>query len=250
MAQPPGIDDVGGGNVQRLPVVLGFTGPLAAHHDIDAVIAEDALKLADIGQARDIVENERLIGEQARDHQRQGGVLGAGDRDCPVELLPTGDANAVHAQSPVLANAADPLRNRRAMQKGQPVRAVAAAGLAALLMCGNSGGIVGLVVGLGAVVGVGPGRACSPFRLGLAALEILPQCRAQASLLACFLRALGTIVHGGQDKRRGSGKEGPRKGRRSLAGTGRRLRRCGPYGKDRRIRGRIPSPFASGPALP
>jgi len=28
------------------------------------------------------------------------------------------------------------------------------------------------------------------------------------------------------------------------------LRRCGPYGKDRRIRGRIPSLFASGPALP
>jgi len=37
---------------------------------------------------------------------------------------------------------------------------------------------------------------------------------------------------------------------RRLAGTGRRLRRCGPYGKDRRIRGRIPSLFASGPALP
>src|SRR3954451_12734792 len=28
---------------------------------------------------------------------------------------------------------------------------------------------------------------------------------------------------------------------RRLAGAGRRLRRCGPYGKDRRIRGRIPS---------
>src|SRR4029079_18356677 len=29
----------------------------------------------------------------------------------------------------------------------------------------------------------------------------------------CFLRALGTIVHGGQDRSRGSGKGGPRKGR-------------------------------------
>ena len=28
---------------------------------------------------------------------------------------------------------------------------------------------------------------------------------------------------------------------RRLVGTGRRLRRCGAYGKDRRIRGRIPS---------
>src|SRR4029077_6889995 len=78
-----------------------------------------------------------------------------------------------------------------------------------LLMSGNSGGIVGLAVGLG----VGPGRACAPFRLGLAALKIPPQCLAETPLLACFLRALGTIVHGGQDKRRGSGKEGPRKGR-------------------------------------
>src|SRR4029077_13497826 len=60
-------------------------------------------------------------------------------------------------------------------------------------------------------------------------------------LLACFLRALGTIVHGGQDKRRGSGEGGPREGRRSLGGDRGRLRRCGPYGKDRRIRGRIPS---------
>ena len=34
---------------------------------------------------------------------------------------------------------------------------------------------------------------------------------------------------------------------RRLVGTDRRLRRCGPYGKDRRIRGRIPSLFASGP---
>ena len=64
------------------------------------------------------------------------------------------------------------------MQKSQPVRAVAAAGLAGLLMSGNSGGIVGLVVGLGVVLGVGAGRACAPLRLGLAALEILAQCRA------------------------------------------------------------------------
>ena len=63
--------------MQRLPVVLGLAGPLAADHDIDAVIAEDALKEAHIGEPRDIVENERFVGEQARDHQRQGCVLGS-----------------------------------------------------------------------------------------------------------------------------------------------------------------------------
>ena len=92
------------------------------------------------------------------------------------------------------------------MQKGQPVRTVAASGLAALLMCGNSGGIVGLIVG----VGVGPGRGRAPFRLGLATLEVLPQRRAQAPLLALLLRALRTVVHGGQDKRRPHAKEGPK----------------------------------------
>jgi hypothetical protein len=95
------------------------------------------------------------------------------------------------------------------MQKSQPVSTVAASGLAALLMCGNSGGIVGLIVG----VGVGPGRGCAPFRLGLATLEVLPQRRAQAPLLACFLpalvRAFGPIVHGGKDTNRRGAKEGP-----------------------------------------
>lgn len=124
------------------------------------------------------------------------------------------------------------------MQKGQPVRTVAAPGLAALLMSGNSGGIVGLIVGLG----VGPGRDCAPFRLGLATLEVLPQRRAQAPLLACSLlalvRAFGPIVHGGKDTNRRGAKEGPR---REGAEGGPCLRRFGPYGKDRRIRGRISS---------
>jgi hypothetical protein len=95
------------------------------------------------------------------------------------------------------------------MQKGQPVRTVAASGLAALLMSGNSGGIVGLILGLG----VRPGRGCAPFRLGFATLEVLPQRRAQAPLLACLLpalvRAFGPIVHGGKDTNRRGAKEGP-----------------------------------------
>ena len=95
--------------MQRLPVILGFAGALAADHDIDAVIAEDALQQPHIGEPRDIVEDERLIGEQARNHQWQSGVLGAGDRDRSVELLPAADANAIHAPSRFLANAADPL---------------------------------------------------------------------------------------------------------------------------------------------
>jgi hypothetical protein len=69
---------------------------------------------------------------------------------------------------------------------------------------------VGLIVGLIVGLGVRPGRGCAPFRLGLATLEVLPQRRAQAPLLALLLRALRTVVHGGQDKRRPHAKEGPK----------------------------------------
>ena len=39
---------------------------------------------------------ERLAGEQARDHQGQGGILGATDRDCALQALAADDADAVH----------------------------------------------------------------------------------------------------------------------------------------------------------
>src|SRR5262249_52987451 len=61
-----------------------------------------------VGKPRHVVENERLVGEQARDHQRQGGVLGARDRDRSVEPLAPVDANAVHAPSPVSGKRREP----------------------------------------------------------------------------------------------------------------------------------------------
>ena len=64
------VDDVGGGDVQRLAVVGGLAGTFAADHDVDAVVAEDALQQPDVGEPRHIVENERLLGQEARDHQR------------------------------------------------------------------------------------------------------------------------------------------------------------------------------------
>ena len=75
-------------------------------------------------------------------------------------------------------------------------------GLAALLMSGNSGGIVGPIAGLIGRFGLRPGRGCAPLGLRLAALEIGPQRRPQAALLAGLLGALGTLVHGGKTKGR------------------------------------------------
>ena len=58
-------------------MVGGLAGALAACHDVDAVIAEDALEQRDVGEPRHVIENQRLLGQQRGDHQGQRGVLGA-----------------------------------------------------------------------------------------------------------------------------------------------------------------------------
>ena len=50
----------GGGDVQGLAVERGLAGALAGDHDVDAVIAEDALEQAHVGEPRNVVEDERL----------------------------------------------------------------------------------------------------------------------------------------------------------------------------------------------
>ena len=82
--------------MQRLAVVGGLAGALAAGHDVDAVIAEDALKERHVGEPRHVVENERLVGEKRRDHQRQRRVLGARDRNGAVKPPAADNANAIH----------------------------------------------------------------------------------------------------------------------------------------------------------
>src|SRR5262249_6757363 len=76
------------------------------------------------------------------------------------------------------------------MHKSSDRPKVPAPPLALLFMPDNSGGIVGL--GDAPRVGA-PGAG---FRLNLTPLEILPQRRPQAPLLAHLLRALSPIVHG------------------------------------------------------
>ena len=78
---------------------------LAGDHDVDAVIAEDALQQFDVGQPRHVVEDQRLVGQKARDHQRQRGVLGARDRDRAVQALTADNANSIH-DAPLAASSA------------------------------------------------------------------------------------------------------------------------------------------------
>ena len=70
--------------------------PLSLFLFEDAVIAQDAGEQIDVRQIGHVLEREPVRGEQARDQQWQRRVLGAGDRDCTHEPLPTGYANAIH----------------------------------------------------------------------------------------------------------------------------------------------------------
>ena len=73
------------------PLMAVLAGALARHHDVDAMILQDALQLAHIGKARHIGEGERFGREQRHDHQRQRGILGARNLDGAVEAVAAAD---------------------------------------------------------------------------------------------------------------------------------------------------------------
>src|SRR4051794_28326847 len=83
--------------MQGLALILTVAGPLARGHDVDAVVAEDALQLRDVGKPRHVVEDKGFLGQEGCDHQRKGGVLRAGNGNGAVELAAADDTNAVHA---------------------------------------------------------------------------------------------------------------------------------------------------------
>src|SRR5262245_32106547 len=70
---------------------------LACDHDIHAMIAENPLKLDNVGEPRDLFEDQGLIGEQARDHQRKRCILRSRNRDCAAQTLTTDYAYSIHA---------------------------------------------------------------------------------------------------------------------------------------------------------
>src|SRR6185312_15803255 len=77
--------------------VLGIDArALAGDQNVDAVIAQDALELDDVGEPRHVLEDQRVLGQQPGDHQRQRGVLGARDRNRPGEALTADNAYSIH----------------------------------------------------------------------------------------------------------------------------------------------------------
>ena len=96
-----GVDDMRGGDLQRLALIGAVARALAVGHDVNAVIAEDALEQGHVGEPRNVVEDQLLLGEEARDHQRQRCVLRPGDRDCAMQRLAADNADTIHKPHPI-----------------------------------------------------------------------------------------------------------------------------------------------------
>ena len=93
-----GVDDMLGRDMDGAAGIGIVARPLARDHDVDAVIAENALQQNDVGEPRHVLQDQRVLGQQARDHQRQRGVLGARNRDRAVQALSADNAYSIHAR--------------------------------------------------------------------------------------------------------------------------------------------------------
>ncbi|MCY1233808.1 hypothetical protein D9M72_463650 [compost metagenome] len=93
------IDDVAAGEMDGAGVALALALAATVDGDVDAVVAEDADQLLDVGQMRHVFERQRVVGQKRRDHQRQGRVLGAGNRDDAVKLVAAYNPDAIHEAS-------------------------------------------------------------------------------------------------------------------------------------------------------
>ena len=93
-----GVDDIARGEMERLALQVG-RGALAVDGQIRAVIAQDAGKKVDVGEVGNVLQSHPVGGQQTRDHQRQGGVLGPGNGDRPRKPLAADNSDAIHGVS-------------------------------------------------------------------------------------------------------------------------------------------------------
>jgi hypothetical protein len=81
---------------------VGTVLVLAAAIDgyVDAMIAEDADELLDIGEMRHVFQRKRVAGHQRGDHKRQRCVLGPGNRNGADERLAAHNPDTIHKYVP------------------------------------------------------------------------------------------------------------------------------------------------------
>ena len=87
--------DVARGELEHLPRPMPRFASLRVC-DRDAVLAKQVRHGPDIGEIGQVGEDQRLGGQKAGGHQRQGGVFGAADRNRAGKRRTTANQNAVH----------------------------------------------------------------------------------------------------------------------------------------------------------
>ena len=92
-----GVDNGAGREMHCAGIGGVLTLPASDHGNVNAVIAENALQLFDIGEMRKILQRQRIISEQRSDHQRQRRILRAGNRNDAIERISANDPDAIHA---------------------------------------------------------------------------------------------------------------------------------------------------------
>ena len=91
-----GIHNIARRKHNRLAAFLGLAQTLTANRGIDPVIAQNPHQKPHIGQAWHIVQSQRFARQDARDHQRQGSIFRAGNRDDAFQCSATADTNTIH----------------------------------------------------------------------------------------------------------------------------------------------------------
>jgi hypothetical protein len=88
----PRIADVAGGQGDGIP----FRIPSQRGLDLNPMLRQQPAERVDVRQPRHVIQGDRLVGQQARCHQLERGVLGPADRDLALERPAAADSNAVH----------------------------------------------------------------------------------------------------------------------------------------------------------
>src|SRR5690606_29812212 len=87
------VDNAAGREMDRAGIALVLILAPAVDRIIDAMIAEDADQLFDIRQMRYVFQRQRVVGQQRRDHKRQGGIFRSRNRYGTVQDVAAADAD-------------------------------------------------------------------------------------------------------------------------------------------------------------
>ena len=71
-------------------------GPAVAQFDFGAHRSQQLARGLDVAHLRDILQDDRLVGQQSGGHGRQGGVLGAADANGPQQRIAAANHKLIH----------------------------------------------------------------------------------------------------------------------------------------------------------